>query len=256
MKQLIKRSAGLLGVHLYSDRSLPTGVHWLHDIRRSGLIGPRPMCFDVGANVGQTVLELKSSFPDAVIHAFEPFAAPFGELTKLACGRRGITPVSLALGAQAGSIEVQPRELSVLNSLVQQIGTASDRPMESIRIETVDRYCTEHAVEAIDILKTDTEGYDLDVLRGADSMLRHQRVTFVHTEVTFQRANQQNTPFQPIFDWLTTHHSYCFLGLYETYPLHNFEEPNLFCNALFVSRAARQRVVAGRVPRGASQPSP
>jgi hypothetical protein len=28
---------------------------------------------------------------------------------------------------------------------------------------------------------------------------------------------------------------YRFLGLYETYPLHHFTAPNLFCNALFVA---------------------
>ena len=43
-----------------------------------------------------------------------------------------------------------------------------------------------------------------------------------------------------MFDHLTARHRYRFLGLYEIYPLHHFDEPNLFCNALFVGRDARQ----------------
>lgn len=241
MKQLIKRAAGLLGGHVYSDGSLPTGVHWLHDIRRSGRIGSRPTCFDVGANVGQTVVELRQSWPDAVIHAFEPFSQPRTELVSMASRLPGVTPVALALGAAPGTLQVQPRERSVLNSLVPGPASASMRDAETIHIETLDRYCEHQAIDAIDVLKTDTEGYDLDVLRGADRMLSTQRVEFVYVEVSFLRENRQNTPFQPVFDLLTGHHRYRFLGLYETYPLHHFDEPNLFCNALFVSRALRQK---------------
>ena len=72
-----------------------------------------------------------------------------------------------------------------------------------------------------------------------------QHVTFVHTEVTFEQDNRQNTAFQPIFDCLALQHDYCFPGLYETYPLHHFEEPNLFCRAPFVNRAARERMTRG-----------
>ncbi len=242
MKQLIKRTASRLGVHLYSEASLPTGVHWLHDIRRSGRVGVRPTCFDVGANVGQTVIELRRSWPDAVIHAFEPFAQPRAELLAMASGLPHVTPIALALGATPGTLQVQPRERSVLNSLVPDpaSASASTRDAETIHIETLDRYCSQHAIDAIDVLKTDTEGYDLDVLRGADRMLAAQCVEFVYVEVSFLRENRQNTAFQPVFDLLTGHHRYRFLGLYETYPLHHFDEPNLFCNALFVSRVRRQ----------------
>jgi len=256
MKHLIKRSASQLGLHLYSAESLPTGVNWLHDIRRSGLVGPRPICFDVGANIGQTVLELRGAIPGAVIHAFEPFASPFAELRELATGMVDVVPVQVAMGASTGSLEMQAQERSVLNSLVQREGAVSGRPAETIRIDTVDHYCADRGVDAIDLLKTDTEGYDLDVLRGAESMLRAQSITFVHTEVTFARGNRQNTPFQAVYDWLAVQHHYCFLGLYETYPLHHFEEPNLFCNALFVSRAARERVTRGQGLVGAGQPAP
>lgn len=245
MKRLIKRAVGALGGHVFSDASLPTGVDWLLDIRRGGFVGARPLCLDVGANVGQTVLELRRHLPGCVIHAFEPFAAPYAELAALCAGLEGVTPVAVAIGEHAGSLQVRPREQSVLNSLVPHATDAAGAAPETIRIDTIDRYCAEHSIERVDVLKTDTEGYDLHVLKGATGMLRAQRIGVVYAEVTFDATNRQNTPFQPLFDRLTAF-DYCFLGLYETYPLHRFEEPNLFCNALFVSRATRQAALLRR----------
>lgn len=246
MKRLIKSAVNRFGAHVFSDDSLPTGVNWLHDIRRSGFVGPRPVCFDVGANVGQTVLELRRLLPGSFIHAFEPFWAPYSQLLLACAGLNGVTPQALAMGEQAGSISVRPREQSVLNSLLQSGQPRDGAPLETIRIETVDRYCVEHSIDCVDVLKTDTEGYDLQVLNGATQMLQSQRIGVVYSEVTFDPDNQQNTPFQLVFERLTAS-GYCFLGLYETYPLHNFSAPNLFCNALFVSQARRAAAIDRRL---------
>lgn len=236
LKRWIKGAAGRMGLHIDSDASLPTGVDWLRDVRRSGLVGMAPLCFDVGANVGQTVRELKRSWPAAVVHAFEPFSQPRADLVLVADRMTDVTVVGMALGAEPGSARVQPREMSVLNSLLPSTAPPSGDPSELIRIETVDRYCGAQGIDSIEVFKTDTEGYDLDVLRGADQMLGAQRIAFVHVEVTFFPGNDRNTAFNPVFELLTINHRYRFLGLYDTHPLHHFNEPNLFCNALFVAR--------------------
>jgi hypothetical protein len=113
---------------------------------------------------------------------------------------------------------------------------ATGRPLERIRIDTLDHYCAQQGLDRVDVLKTDTEGYDLQVLKGAEACLRAQRVVFVYTEVSVAPGNTQNSPFVPILHHLDER-GYRFLGLYETYPLHHFVEPNLFCNALFVGRS-------------------
>lgn len=247
MKQLLKRVAAAWGLHLHTDASLPTGVNWLHDVRRSGLVGQSPRFFDVGANAGQTVSEILCAFPSADIHAFEPFADPFARLMALCAHAPRVVPVQLALGAEAGVLRVQPREKSVLNSLLPQSEALGTGVPETIRIDTVDNYCRSQGLKTIDVLKSDTEGYDLEVLRGAKAMLSAHDVVFVYLEVSLHMGNRQNTAFQPAFNLLTAH-GYRFLGLYETYPLHHFEEPNLFCNALFLSRNALAR--SGRDSRG------
>lgn len=56
----------------------------------------------------------------------------------------------------------------------------------------------------------------------------------------FCAENRQNTPFAPLFDYLTPK-NFHFLGLYETYPLHHFCDFNFFCNAMFVHRSQPRR---------------
>ena len=245
MKAILKQAARRLGGHVFSDASLPTGVDWLHDIRRSGVLGDAPLCFDVGANTGQTVARLLAIWPRARIHAFEPFATTHKALVAATRGLPGVRAVPLALGAMPGRVQATASLDPLLSSLAFDPPPGMAGPAETVQVETVDTYCAQHQLQEIDVLKTDTEGWDLEVLCGAAGMLAQQRVHYVQSEVSFEPRNRRNTPFRPLFDLLEAN-DYCFLGLYETWPLHHFAAPNLFCNALFVSRPARER---GRLRR-------
>jgi FkbM family methyltransferase len=234
MKQWIKRKARRFGAHLYTDGSLPTGVDWLHDVMRLDLLPKTPVCFDVGANIGQTVLELKERLPDCCIHSFEPFPSVYSELRETCRGLQGVTPVALGLGSEPATLLVQPRDMSVWSSLAPTDHMPSSRPAEEVRVETIDRYCVQASIDRIDLLKIDTEGFELNVLRGARGMLESQRVGFVYVEVTFDQQDTQHTRFEPVLELLAAQ-GFRFLGLYETYALHHFGPQSLFCNALFVS---------------------
>jgi FkbM family methyltransferase len=51
-----------------------------------------------------------------------------------------------------------------------------------VSVRTIDDFCAEQAIAEIDLLKIDTEGYDLQVLEGARSLLTRGRVRFVYSE--------------------------------------------------------------------------
>jgi len=40
-----------------------------------------------------------------------------------------------------------------------------------VTITTIDAFCSANNIDQISVLKTDTEGFDAEVLRGADKML-------------------------------------------------------------------------------------
>ena len=245
LKTLLKKTTEWLGGHIFSRDSLPTGVNWLQDIQRGPALDPAPVCFDVGANVGQTVTELRRAFPDARVHAFEPFASPLKSLRRITAADAGVCVVPRAMGSAPGCIDVRPNAQSVMSTLVHTAGRDSDQAVESIEIDAVDGYCARNRIDRVDVLKSDTEGYDLKVLSGATGLLTLQQIAYVYTEVTCDPDNRQNSLFGPIFD-LLQHHRYQFLGLYETYPLHFYEGPVVFCNALFVAPSARERSLARR----------
>lgn len=245
MKALLKKATERLGGHVFSRDSLPTGVNWLQDIQRGMALNPAPVCFDIGANVGQTVMALREAFADAHIHAFEPFATPRQALLSATALDARVTVVPTAMGSAPGHVLVQPNRESQMSSLTGHLQPGDGLPAESVAIDTLDRYCAHAGIDFVDVLKTDTEGYDLEVLRGAGGLLAQQRVGYVFTEVGFLAHDRQHTPFLQVVE-LMTGHQYRFLGLYETYPLHFFAETSVYCNALFVAVSVRERSLARR----------
>ena len=247
MKQLIKNFLRHSGIHFYTDASLPTGIHWLHDVARSGIVNVQPVLLDVGANVGQTVAEMRRAFPRGRIHAFEPFAAPRARLIESVRGDSAVTVVPKAMGSAPGQVQVRPHTDTQQSSLAVPAAVNDGVQLQNIEVGTVDDHCDAHGIGHIDVLKTDTEGYDLEVLRGASRRLAAGRVAFVLAEVGFIDSDRQHTSFDAVRSLLDGH-GLRLVGLYETYPLHHFPDPVMFCNALFVNGGLRDR--AARRLRG------
>jgi hypothetical protein len=76
--------------------------------------------------------------------------------------------------------------LATCNSLEgdNQFAVRSGNPARTISVPciTLDQFCEQEKVDHIDILKVDTEGHDLSVLKGATRTLRDRGVSFVHVE--------------------------------------------------------------------------
>ena len=95
-------------------------------------------------------------------------------------------------------------------------------------------FCDKNNINSIDILKTDTEGYDLEVLRGGSKMLEARKIKFVLSEVAFY-PGKENTQFLPVFDFLSPY-GFRFYGLYDcAYWGTNLAKGIMFSNALFVN---------------------
>jgi FkbM family methyltransferase len=136
-------------------------------------LGPSPVVFDVGANVGRYSTEVLNRFPGLQLYAFEPSAVAFAEL-EAALGDRG-QAFQLALadvdaerplyGDRPGSelASLVRRDLHRFNIEVAQT--------ETVQVRRLDTFCDEHGIDRIDWLKIDAEGSELEVLRGAGDML-------------------------------------------------------------------------------------
>jgi FkbM family methyltransferase len=143
--------------------------------------------FDVGANRGDWSETVTTINPTLEVHAFEPSRTTFAELSAKRLAR--VTLNNVGLGAVA-----EQRELyafgadSELCSLYPRAGLEDDYGIETptsgepVTISTVDAYCATAGIDAIDFLKIDTEGHDLQVLRGAAGMIGRKAVRYIQFE--------------------------------------------------------------------------
>lgn len=225
------------GYWIHKLNTLPIGVDLFHDITKRLNYGSLKLVLDVGANEGQTLKWIKHHQPQAKIISFEPIKASFEHLQKTALLYSGCVVENIALGEEEKNLEVKLfNDLSVLNSLKPELmNQLPDALTEVIQVERLDNYCTKHSITKIDLLKIDTEGYELNVLLGAGNLLDTGAVDFIYCEVGFQKTNNRNTSFEEIISFLELK-QYYFYSLYQI-DAHDWKAGNHLANALFVHKS-------------------
>ena len=231
----------------------PHGVDFLSDLRRETHGRQLSVIFDVGANVGQSSLRYQRAFPCAHLYSFEPIRHTYDRLEQSLRDRPMVHCYNQAMGAAPGEIEVVLQKLSIENSLLQTAGSNSAGSTEWVRVDTVDRFCQAHNIPAIDFLKIDTEGFDLEVLKGAETLLAEQRVAFVQVEAGIGAHNTKHVPLQVLQQHLQQRH-YVPFGFYEQTPEFWNDMPRLrFCNVVFIAEreveAVHQRLRSNAASR-------
>jgi FkbM family methyltransferase len=209
-------------------------------------IGLKPkVIFDVGANVGQTVDFYQSIYPDAKIYSFEPIPRTFEALKKHCTNRANVKCFNIAFGSEKAdmSIQVVQDETSVINSLSDQFQSNLKNDSESyqtvnIKVEKLNDFVKEHGVNKIDLLKIDTEGYEVEVLKGATELLKSGKVAAIICEAGFMRSNPRNTYFGDINDILEQY-GYALFGIYEMGHI-GFIKGKHYGNLLYISKKYRE----------------
>ncbi len=185
--------------------------------------GNRPVIFDVGANRGQTIARYRRLFPSASIHAFEPVREFFDQCATTCKADTNVVVNNFAVGDNDGEAmfhETVGGQTSSILAATDRVsyyfsdGDFSRYRTYPVRKRSLDSYCKEVGVDSIDILKLDTEGYELAVLRGAETLLRSGRVGMVYTEVNFDRFWNGCALYHHIATYLEGHGVDLF-GIYE-----------------------------------------
>lgn len=153
--------------------------------RRLPTIG-RGVLFDVGANHGSYTKFLHRLSPGSTIHAFEPHPATFASLQQRAAAP-SVTLVNMAVSDTEGTMQLYDfaeSDGSTQASLAQaSVGMFdSNTVSHTVETTTIDAYMAELGIDAIDFLKIDTEGFDINVLRGATGALRRGAIKAIQFE--------------------------------------------------------------------------
>ena len=59
----------------------------------------------------------------------------------------------------------------------------------NVQTQTLDSFCLDKKIENIDVLKMDTEGNELNVLKGAKRLLSENKINVIYTEISDTKKN-------------------------------------------------------------------
>jgi FkbM family methyltransferase len=133
---------------------------------------------DAGANVGGWTLGAIRRLPQAHVHAFEPSGAASERLAAAVAGESRVSIHRIALSNEDGQAILYANEPgSPIASLTKRRLAGIDNYLEeTVHTRTLSAWADETGIPSIDVLKLDVEGHELDVLRGAEDLLRDLRV--------------------------------------------------------------------------------
>ncbi len=162
------------------------------DVQRRLVRNEQAVIADVGAHLGQTARRYRRLFPQATLHCFEPFPASFDALSRGLANDPKLHAHQLALGAVPGRRSLNVNRSSATNSLLRSDDRAeaywgrdvlvTDSSID-VAVTTLDAFCIERSLAHLDILKLDVQGAELDVLAGAERLLRGQAIDIVYMEM-------------------------------------------------------------------------
>ncbi|GAA3257985.1 FkbM family methyltransferase [Nonomuraea helvata] len=149
-------------------------------------VRPGAVCFDIGAAYGMYTYPLaRLAGPAGRVHSFEPLPAPYRilETGRRAAGARNIQVTNAAIGSSTGWRRLTlPYRFGLPihgRAHVQEgLKHPATRTLE-VPIYTVDRVCELREISRVDFVRMAVEGFEAEVLKGAEWTLAQHRPTLL-----------------------------------------------------------------------------
>lgn len=162
--------------------------------------GP-PVFFDVGVNVGQTLMSFKARFPKGKYFGFEPIPASVHFVQSLIKANDledcSLIPVALSDTTQISRIFVSKKYPTGSGSTMQPGVKSIAKKLKSFAATySLDEIIDDLRVTKIDVIKIDVEGMEPKVLRGAIKTIRNFRPPIVLEVLPESPSNKVFTEIQ------------------------------------------------------------
>lgn len=188
-----------------------------------------PVLLDVGANIGDYSIELNQHFgPDSIIHSFEPLSSTFLKLQKNTQEYLNIRVHNLAVGFQNSTQIIHfdnfgnIGQASIIHHDLAHFHRTIDQT-EQIQVINLKTFTAKEKIDHIDFLKIDVEGYELEVLKGAEELILKGKISYIQLEfgATYIDAG---VFFKDVWKLLShNYHIYRILR-HSLVPIHNYTE--------------------------------
>jgi len=179
LRRVIQKAARVVGFHVGRFPPVDSLAYHLRTVLRELEID---CVLDVGAHEGEFAGFVRDLGYEGEIISFEPVGATFATLSKARAGDKRWRGHNIALGADDTELELNIYAGSVFNSFLKPAAHGTTRFRAATQIVRVDRVPVRRLESILDgillarpgariFLKIDTQGYDLQVVRGAGRQL-------------------------------------------------------------------------------------
>lgn len=245
-KSLIQKLCALLGINIlelahnangilkYQDMSISGEEYFLKDVlfnyfEKNNI--QEPILLDVGANIGDYSFELSKIFPNAKIYSFEPNPSSYKILVKNVKGFDNLKCFNIGLGSQSGEMKIftykgdtETQHASLFEKVLLDLHKNNDLVSFNVEIDSIDNFCKSTSLGKIDFLKIDTEGYELEVLKGALALIKEKKIEFIQFE--FNEMNIISRVFLKDFYDILIGYSFYRLNTNNLIPLYGYNNIN------------------------------
>jgi FkbM family methyltransferase len=132
---------------------------------------------DVGANIGLVTLALSEICSEGRVAAIEPVSTTFDFLEKniAESGAKNVHAYNFALGSKPASLPMQGAPSDFSGAFVADTYRLDRHFTTVVEVKTLDQTFSDLSLDRLDFIKVDVEGFELEVLEGAQQVLRSNR---------------------------------------------------------------------------------
>lgn len=159
--------------------------------------------YDIGGHIGTWTVLAKSIFLKSKVHVFEPLAIHWKELEENVNNIPDVFLEKCALGNKAEVIKMHVASnsdsssfLPLTENIRNEFGQVQTDEV-GIEVVRLDDYIRTKGIRTPDVIKIDVQGFELEVLKGATTILSHAKYLII--EVSFIELYE----FQPLFSEVT-----------------------------------------------------
>ena len=209
-----------------------------------------PLIFDIGAEDGSSCERYGSILKNPIIHAFEPRPDQFEIMKSKFNDNKNVYLNNVAVGSKA--------EIKIFNQikgggrssfLTSTVDDLSQQEQIDVQVETVDAYVEKNNIKKINLLKIDVQGFEDEVLKGAQETLKLNKIDIIETELILGNMYEKTLSFNEIEN-LIYPYGYKFFALTctntETYSLNLWKLPELQFDVIYTSNDIYNDYVKGR----------
>ena len=137
------------------------------------------------------------------------------------------------MGSEIKKNEFFENEYSDMSSFLQidRLGWGKIKNKILIETNSVDNYCKTNNIAKIDVLKSDTQGFELEVFKGAVQMMQSNNIHLAYFEFIFSDLYKELPPFHEIYQLLSENN----FRLVNFYDFHYQEGMLSWADCLFVN---------------------